>query len=185
MDQKRLIKTSKYLSRHLRHRPERLGLRLAPGGWVNVDALLRACHAQSFDLTLEELYEVVADNDKKRFSFDKTGERIRANQGHSVAVDLGLEPIRPPTSLYHGTSLDNLDSIMEGGLQRMGRHHVHLSPDVASARRVASRRRRPVLLQIAAGQMFASERVFYVTENDVWLTLEVPVCYLVATHALT
>src|SRR5258708_21158925 len=100
MDSQRLVKVSKYLSKHLRHQPERLGLTLAPGGWVSVDELLRACGDHQFSITRDELDKVVASNDKHRFSFDASGESIRANQGHTTAVDLQLEPMTPPALLY-------------------------------------------------------------------------------------
>src|SRR4051794_40064836 len=103
MDRQRLVRISKYLSLHLRHRPERLGLDLAPGGWVEVDVLLAAAAGDRFPISREELVEVVRENDKQRFSFDEDGRRIRANQGHSAPVDLGLEPVPPPDVLYHGT----------------------------------------------------------------------------------
>src|SRR5687768_10226756 len=96
MDSKRLVRVSKYLSKHLRHEPERLGLELRPGGWVPVDELLDACARDNFRVTPDELAEVVAENDKQRFSFDETGTLIRANQGHSTEVDLQLEPAVPP-----------------------------------------------------------------------------------------
>ena len=178
MDQKRLVKASKYLSRHLRHDPGRLGLTLAPGGWVEVDALLRACAAHSFSLTRAELDEVVERNDKRRFSFDETGTRIRANQGHSVEVDLGLPATAPPDVLFHGTSEGTVDAILRDGLRRMGRHHVHLSPDVSTAKRVGGRRGRPVVLEVDSGRMAADGHEFHVSANGVWLTLEVPAEYL-------
>ena len=178
MDGKRLVKVSKYLSRHLRHRPERIGLALEPGGWVAVDALLRACAAHSFALSRDELVEVVERNDKRRFAFDASGTRIRANQGHSVDVALGLEPAEPPEVLYHGTGERSVDSILSDGLDRSGRHHVHLSPDIATATRVGARHGRPVVLEVAAGRMAAAGHEFFVTDNGVWLTLAVPVAYL-------
>ena len=103
MDDIRLIKISKFLSKHLRHDPEGLGLTLAPGGWVLVDALLAACARRRMPITRAELEEVVVRNSRQRFSFDPDGTRIRANQGHSVAVDLQLVPTTPPDVLYHGT----------------------------------------------------------------------------------
>jgi putative RNA 2'-phosphotransferase len=178
VDRKRLVKVSKYLSRHLRHDPGRLGLELEPGGWVEVDALLRACAARSFALTRAELDEVVERNDKRRFSFDETGRRIRANQGHSVEVDLGLEPVEPPAVLFHGTGAGSVDSIMRTGLERRGRHHVHLSPDAATAERVGRRHGRPVVLEVAAARMAADGHAFFVTANGVWLTESVPPRYL-------
>ncbi len=178
MDAKRLVKVSRYLSRHLRHQPERLGLTLEPGGWVRVDDLLRACEAHSFALTRRELDEVVERNDKRRFSFDESGRRIRANQGHSVEVDLGLEPADPPEVLFHGTARANLDRILRDGLERMGRHHVHLSPDPSTATRVGRRHGSPVVLEVAAGRMARDGHAFHVTDNGVWLTLAVPPEYL-------
>src|SRR4051794_15741313 len=103
MNPKRLVTTSKFLSKHLRHEPEALGLTLAPGGWVDVDELLRACGRHGMALTRGELEEVVAGDNKQRFAFDETGTRIRANQGHSTEVDLQLEPVTPPPLLFHGT----------------------------------------------------------------------------------
>ena len=178
MDRKRLVKTSKYLSRHLRHDPARLGLTLGSGGWVAVDELLRACEAHSFSLTRAELDEVVKRNDKRRFSFDPTGTMIRANQGHSVDVDLGLKPTTPPQVLFHGTGRGSLDAIMREGLKRMGRHHVHLSPDPETALRVGTRHGPPVVLEVRAGEMHIDGHEFFLTANGVWLTLEVPARYL-------
>src|SRR5262245_34665283 len=119
MDEARLIHISKFLSKHLRHQPERIGLTLEPGGWVSVEALLAACARASFPLTGAELDEVVARNDKQRFSFDATGERIRANQGHSVDVVLELELAAPPAVLYHGTGAGAVAVILREGLQKM------------------------------------------------------------------
>ena len=178
MEQKRLVKVSKYLSRHLRHRPERLGLALAPGGWVEVEALLAACAAHGMPLAREELEEVVARNDKRRFAFDATGERIRASQGHSVPVDLGLEPEVPRGPLFHGTGAGRLAAIRREGLRPMGRHHVHLSPDRETATRVGARHGPPVVLEVDAPAMARDGRVFFRSENGVWLTDEVPPRYL-------
>lgn len=178
MDPKRLVKASKYLSRHLRHQPERLGLTLETGGWVGVDDLLRACERNGFALTRAELDEVVERNDKRRFSFDASGTRIRANQGHSVEIDLGLAPAEPPPVLFHGTAQRNLEAILNGGLERRGRHHVHLSPDPQTATRVGARHGRPVVLEVDAAAMAADGHDFFVTENGVWLTHAVPPRYL-------
>lgn len=150
MDEAHLVKTSKYLSKHLRHQPERIGLTLAPGGWVSVDDLLAACAKNQMSLSLTELEEIVARNSKQRFAFDETGTRIRANQGHTVYVDLQLSPAAPPDRLYHGTGHTAVETIRREGLRAMSRHHVHLSPDTETARRVGAawppgcfRRRRP------------------------------------------
>jgi putative RNA 2'-phosphotransferase len=173
-----LVRASKFLSRHLRHRPERLGLTLAPGGWVGVDRLLRACAAAGVPLTREELDTVVRENDKQRFSFDPTGTRIRANQGHSVAVDLGLRPVAPPATLYHGTGRAAVPAILREGLHKMRRHHVHLSADAETARRVGARHGPPAIVAVDAAAMAAAGIPFYRSENGVWLVDAVPPRYL-------
>ncbi len=174
VDARRLVKVSKYLSRHLRHDPDRLGLELESGGWVDVDALLAACADRGFALSRAELDEVVARNDKRRFAFDDGGRRIRASQGHSVPVDLGLEPVQPPAELFHGTSESRVEPILRDGLRPMGRRHVHLSPDVATARRVGARHGRPAVLTVAADALAAAGHVFLRSDNGVWLTDHVP-----------
>ena len=178
MDAKRLVKVSKYLSRHLRHDPQRLGLTLETGGWVAVEDLLRACADRGFALSVAELEEVVARNDKQRFSFDDGRTRIRANQGHSVEVDLGLEPSAPPSVLFHGTAERNVGPILREGLERRGRHHVHLSGDPETAVRVGARHGRPVVLEVDAAAMAADDHEFLVSANGVWLTDAVPPRYL-------
>jgi len=134
MDERRTVKVSKYLSKHLRHQPERIGLTLDASGWVEIDDLLAATAAHNFRITREELDHVVASNDKKRFAIE--GTRIRASQGHSIKVDLALPPATPPAYLYHGTVAANLDAIRAEGLRPMNRHDVHLSPDRETATRV-------------------------------------------------
>lgn len=178
MDHSHLVKLSKYLSKHLRHQPERLNLTLLPGGWVPVDELLAACRAHNMPISRAELAEVVAGNDKQRFAFDATGQLIRANQGHSVAVDLQLDPAAPPARLYHGTTERNLAAILAAGLRKMTRHHVHLSPDQATARKVGARRGKPAILEIDAAAMAADGYQFYVSANGVWLVERVPPEYL-------
>ena len=178
MDDQRRIKVSKYLSKHLRHAPERLGLTLAPGGWVAVDDLLRACAEHRFAVTAQELREVVERSDKQRFAFDETGTLIRANQGHSVDVDLQLVPTVPPETLFHGTGAGAVESILAAGLERRARHHVHLSPDADTARRVGMRHGTPVILTVAAGAMARAGHEFFVSANGVWLVDCVPSEYL-------
>lgn len=172
----RLIRASKFLSHVLRHRPEAIGVTLDEGGWVDVDELLEACRRAGKRLTQKELLEVVALNDKQRFTMREG--RIRANQGHSIDVDLGLDPVEPPMYLYHGTAEHRLEAIRQNGLRRMNRHHVHLSPDVDTARRVGIRHGTPVILQVSAGAMFVAGYAFYLSENGVWLTECVPCQYL-------
>lgn len=175
---RQLVQLSKYLSYVLRHHPESVGLELEEGGWIPVVELLDACRRDAHPISLGQLQQVVATNDKKRFSFDATGRRIRANQGHSVEVDLELDPLEPPELLYHGTVARFLGSILQEGLVRGSRHHVHLSGDDATARRVGSRRGRPVVLVVEAGRMHRDGHPFYRSENGVWLTDAVPPAYL-------
>ncbi|MFD6276883.1 RNA 2'-phosphotransferase [Streptomyces sp. NPDC060209] len=176
MDERRTVKVSKYLSKHLRHEPDRIGISLDPHGWVPVDELLGACARQGFTITRDELDHVVAVNDKQRFTVD--GDRIRANQGHSVTVDLGLPRAEPPAYLYHGTVARALDAIRTEGLRPMSRHHVHLSPDRETAVRVGARRGVPVVLAVDAGAMHRAGHFFHVSANGVWLTDSVPPLFL-------
>jgi putative RNA 2'-phosphotransferase len=178
MDHKKLVRISKFMSRILRHAPEDLGLTLEPGGWVPVADLLAGAARVGFPITREQLDEVVADSDKQRFAFDETGERIRANQGHSTSVDLQLEPVVPPDRLYHGTARDTVTTILANGLKRMSRHHVHLSETTATARTVGGRHGSPVVLVVDAGAMHRAGMIFYRSANGVWLTDAVPPEYL-------
>src|SRR5437764_12995874 len=178
MDDARLVKISKYLSKHLRHQPERLGLRLGPGGWVPVADLLAACARHNVPLSRAELDEVVARNNKRRFSFDPTGTLIRANQGHSVAVDLQLEPVEPPAVLYHGTGHGAAETIAREGLRKMARHPVHLSSDRETARVVGARHGRPVVFTVDAAAMRRAGHLFYRSDNGVRLVDHVPPGYL-------
>lgn len=169
MNNSQLVKISKYLSKHLRHQSDRLGIKLLPGGWVAVDELLKACAKNAFPISRTQLEQVVANNDKQRFSFDSTGTLIRANQGHSVEVDLQLEPVTPPDVLYHGTGAGAVAAIMQTGLCKMSRHHVHLSKDIAIARAVGARHGKPVVLVINAAAMHQAGYTFYCSDNGVWL----------------
>jgi putative RNA 2'-phosphotransferase len=178
MDEKRLVKLSKHLSRHLRHQPQALGLTLEPGGWVAVETLLAAMARHGVSISRAELDEIVARNNKQRFAFDATGERIRASQGHSVAVDLQLAPTAPPDTLYHGTARAVVDAILRKGLRKMRRQHVHLSADIATAVNVGGRHGAPAVLRVDAAAMAREGYLFYRSENGVWLTESVPPCYL-------
>jgi putative RNA 2'-phosphotransferase len=174
MDEARLVRTSKFLSKYLRHTPDTLGLTLEPGGWVGVEELLAAAARRGMPLSRAELEEVVARNSKQRFSFDETGARIRANQGHSVAVDLQLDPAVPPELLYHGTGERAVEAILREGLRKMRRHHVHLSGDIATAIVVGQRHGRPIVFEVQAGKLHAAGYTFYRSENGVWLVAAVP-----------
>ncbi|MGW1678699.1 RNA 2'-phosphotransferase [Saccharopolyspora sp. NPDC002376] len=171
MDEQRVVRVSKYLAKHLRHQPERIGIDLDANGWVAVDELLAAAAARRFPISREELAEVVASNDKQRYVIE--GDRIRANQGHSVQVDLDLPVAEPPALLFHGTVARNLDAIRGEGLRPMNRHHVHLSADRETAGRVGARRGRPVVLTVRAAEMRGAGHEFRISANGVWLTAHV------------
>lgn len=173
-----VVRLSKFLSRVLRHDPTSIGLTLDAQGWADVDALLAGAKRAGVPLTLERLRQVVAENDKQRFTLSDDG-RIRANQGHSIPVDLGLEPRRPPAQLYHGTADRFVADIRRDGLSPRRRNHVHLSPDEATATRVGARHGRPVVLVIEAARLHDAGHIFYLAENGVWLTDRVPPEYIV------
>lgn len=175
---RRVVRLSKFFSYVLRHRPESIGLNLDRNGWASVDELLEASRRHGRTITRQQLDEVVATNDKQRFSFSPDRRRIRANQGHSIPVELALEPLQPPELLYHGTADRFVDLICRQGLMRQGRHHVHLSGDAETARRVGGRRGRPAVLTVEAGRMHRDGFIFYCSENGVWLTDSVPREYL-------
>ncbi|MFI9722101.1 RNA 2'-phosphotransferase [Streptomyces sp. NPDC052396] len=176
MDHARTVRVSKYLSRHLRHQPDRIGIRLDPQGWVGVDTLLAAAAAHGFPIGRQELEQVVAANDKRRFALE--GGRIRASQGHTVPVDLGLPAAVPPAFLFHGTVVRSVAAIRAEGLRPMNRHHVHLSADRETATRVGARRGKPVVLSVDAGAMRAAGFEFLLSANGVWLVDEVPPRFL-------
>jgi len=174
MTQKETISTSKFLSLILRHEPERVGLELDDAGWATVDALLQAVSRHGVSLSREQLDHIVATSEKKRFAFSDDGLRIRANQGHSVEVELGYAPTTPPELLYHGTPEKFVAVIRREGLSKMQRHHVHLSVDKATTLQVGARRGRPNLLTIRSGDMHRAGHVFYRSANNVWLVDHVP-----------
>ena len=173
-----LIRTSKFLSLVLRHKPEEIGLVLDGQGWADIDELIEKAGKHGMALTREVIAWVVKTSDKQRFALDQAGQRIRANQGHSVDVDLGLESREPPPVLFHGTAESALASIRTAGLHAASRQHVHLSPDEATAIKVGRRHGRPVVLRIAAGRMRAAGHAFFLSTNGVWLTDSVPIEFI-------
>lgn len=170
--------TSKFLSYVLRHNPEKLGITLDKNGWTSVAILLEKINDGNYSLSMDELEEIVATNTKKRFAFTDDQTKIRANQGHSVAIDLGIASKQPPEFLYHGTVEKFIISIQEKGLIKGSRLHVHLSADKATAINVGSRRGKPVILTVRSGKMHAENYAFYQSENGVWLTDEVPTKFI-------
>lgn len=169
---------SKFLSLVLRHEPAAAGVMLDDAGWVAVDELLAGCAKVGNPITRDELDEIVRANDKQRFAMSPCGTRIRANQGHSVEVELGHVAANPPAVLYHGTGAGAVASIRATGLQKQSRHHVHLSEQPAPAMAVGGRHGRPVLLVVDAARMAADGLAFYLTPNGVWLVNAVPPRYL-------
>ncbi len=182
MDDKELKKSSKFLSLVLRHKPEKIGIVLDSAGWVSVSKLLKAITASDKHLTLIELEYIVDNNDKKRFSFSKDKTKIRANQGHSVKINLELDECKPPSALYHGTIQKFISSIYQDGLCKMNRHHVHLSDSIDTAEKVGARRGKPVILVINTEQMYKDKFKFYISDNGVWLTDSVPPKYILTKY---
>ncbi len=173
-----IVRTSKFLSLVLRHKPEKIGIALDSQGWVAVENLISAMDRHGKKVDRNQLEEVVALNDKKRFEFSQDGERIRACQGHSVAVDLDLESLAPPAQLFHGTVERFLDSIMKSGLLKQSRQHVHLSDTREVALSVGARRGQALLLTIDASAMANEGYLFFRSNNGVWLTDHVPARFL-------
>lgn len=154
-------------------------MQLDPEGWLPIEVLIENANGQGKKLTLELLHEVVASCEKKRFSLSEDGLKIRANQGHSVPdVELNLEPVPPPSVLYHGTVAAFVDSIREQGLLKRSRNHVHLSADIETAKKVGARRGKPIILTIHAHAMHESDHAFYLSANGVWLTDAVPMSFI-------
>lgn len=178
MNSEKLIKLSKFLSLVLRHSPESIGLSLDDNGWADIDELIRLAGARGKRLTRPLIEEIVATSDKKRFVISEDQARIRASQGHSISVDLGLAPQEPPALLYHGTASRFVESIQQQGLVKGSRQHVHLSMDVPTAIKTGQRHGKPVLLKIAAGDMHRAGHLFYVSANGVWLTESVPAMFI-------
>ncbi len=173
--EQQLLRSSKFLSFVLRHRPEAIGIALDADGWVDVATLMAAANQHNERLDRELLEAVVAGNDKKRFTLSADGQRIRAAQGHSTkSVTVTYTPVTPPAVLYHGTASRFLDSILSEGLRPGSRQYVHLSQDITVARSVGARHGKPVILIVAATTMQAQGHEFYHAENGVWLTTAVP-----------
>lgn len=170
---------SKFLSFVLRHQPDAIGLSLDQQGWASVEDLIARANTAGTQFSREELLRVVETSDKKRFSLSDDGQRIRAAQGHSVSVELGLSPQAPPGVLYHGTATRFVASILAGGLTPQTRQHVHLSMDEATARRVGQRHGEPAIFRVEAGLMHAKGFKFFIADNGVWLTDHVPAEFLV------
>lgn len=169
--------TSKFISLILRHKPEAIGISLDEHGWADVDELIAGI-SRTHELDRDILEEIVRTDDKQRYSFNEDKTLIRANQGHSIPVDVELEEVKPPEELWHGTGEKYVLSIKEQGLIPKSRLYVHLSKDEETAVKVGKRHGKPVLYIVKAGEMYRDGYKFYLSKNGVWLTKEVPVKYL-------
>jgi len=178
MDPRKIKRASRKISLVLRHQPEAIGITLDDNGWAKVDELLSRLSATGYPMKRKDLELIVSENDKQRFSFSADGRKIRANQGHSIDIDLQLEPIPPPAKLFHGTATTSVEAIMKSGLKPQKRQHVHLSLDLKTATAVGSRHGRPVILEVDAASMARDGHKFYCSANGVWLAESVPVEYL-------
>ena len=172
-----LKETSKFMSLILRHKPEAIGIRLDEHGWANVDELIAGI-AETREFDMEMLEEIVRTDSKQRYSFNDDKTLIRANQGHSVSVDVELDELEPPAELWHGTGEKYVRFIDKQGLIPKSRLYVHLSKDSETAMQVGQRHGKPVLYMVKAGEMYQDGYRFYLSKNGVWLTKEVPVKYL-------
>ena len=161
----------------LRHKPEVIGISLDEHGWANVDELIAGI-AKTQDFNMDILEEIVRDDEKQRYSFNEDKTLIRANQGHSIPVDVELDVVEPPAELWHGTGEKYVASIDEQGLIPKSRLYVHLSKDKDAAVKVGKRHGNPVLYIVKAGEMYRDGYQFYLSKNGVWLTKQVPVKYL-------
>lgn len=178
LTEKEHTRLSKFLSLVLRHQPEAIGLTLDESGWASVPDLLQKLAAKGFNIDLAALQRTVATDNKKRFAFNEDGTKIRASQGHSIDVDLGYEESVPPAVLYHGTAQKAAAVILNEGLLKQGRQHVHLSRDLETAMAVGKRHGAPVVFEVLAEEMHRDDHAFYLSANGVWLTDKVPVGYL-------
>ena len=171
-----LTRISKFLSYILRHSPESIGIVLDKNGWASIDDIIKGAKDP---VTYDQIIQVVEQNEKKRFALDENKKHIRANQGHSVKVDVQLKKAVPPVVLYHGTVSKCIGDILKKGLLKMSRQHVHLSADAETAEKVGSRRGKPIILKIDTFNMLRDGFEFFISDNGVWLTDNVPAKYLV------
>lgn len=178
MDPKLETRISKLLSLVLRHEPQHIGIELDEHGWTDIHVLIERMNACGLEVNMEIICQVVRNNAKQRFSINESSTRIRANQGHSIAVDLELKPQLPPDTLYHGTATRFVDTILKEGIMKRSRQFVHLSTDLDTAISVGARHGKPVVLVVDAAAMAEAGIPFFKSENGVWLVDEVDSKYL-------
>lgn len=169
---------SKFLSLVLRHKPETIGIQLDQNGWIDINELLEKSNKYGIQFDRETLNHIVATNSKKRFALNDKLDKIRASQGHSVEIELGYKNQKPPEILFHGTSEKSVQSILDKGLEKRNRQHVHLSSDTETAIKVGQRHGKPIVFVILAEKMYGDNFDFFISENGVWLTDYVPTKYL-------
>lgn len=169
---------SRFISLVLRHKPEEAGIALDEHGWANVEELINALNKKKKQIDMEMLEEIVCTDEKQRYSFNEDKTLIRANQGHSIPVDVELEEVQPPEELWHGSSEKAEGAIAEEGLKSMGRLYVHLSKDKETALKVGKRHGKPILYLVKSKEMYVDGYPFYLSKNGMWLTKEVPAKYL-------
>lgn len=172
------VKLGKFISLILRHNPSVIGITLDKNGWADVDKLINGINMTGRKINFETLKRIVQTNDKKRYSFNSDMTKIRANQGHSINVDVELKECQPPEFLYHGTATRFTKSIFKEGLKKQTRQYVHLSIDIETAKKVGIRHGFPKVIKILSGEMYKNGYKFYLSENNVWLTDNVPVKYI-------
>ncbi|MCB9261646.1 MAG: RNA 2'-phosphotransferase [Flavobacteriales bacterium] len=182
ISEKQLVHISKFLSMVLRHQPETIGIQLDQNGWANVAELIEKSNKSGIQFDRDILNHIVATNSKKRFAFNETLEKIRASQGHSVGIELGYINQKPPEILYHGTGEKSVPSILNMGLEKRNRQHVHLSVSLETAIQVGQRHGKPFVFKVLAEQMFYDNFQFFISENGVWLTDHVPTKYLIPSN---
>lgn len=185
LDYSEIQKISKFLSLTLRHKPEAIGLVLDKEGWADINLLIDLVQKSEYKLNLNTLKYIVLNNDKKRFSFDETGCKIRASQGHSIDVALGYLTVEPPKILYHGTSELNIISILNMGIKKQKRQHVHLSETLEGAIQIGKRKGNPYVFCVLSEQMYKMGFKFYLSDNNVWLIEDIPSVYVVGFQGFT
>jgi len=178
INEKKQTHISKFLSLVLRHKPETIGIQLDLNGWIDVSELIEKSNKYGIQFDRETLNHIVVTNSKKRFAFNDKLDKIRASQGHSIEIELGYTNRKPPETLFHGTSEKSVQSILENGLERKNRQHVHLSSDIDTAIKVGQRHGKPFIFLVLAEQMHKDNFEFYISDNGVWLTNNVPIKYL-------
>jgi len=178
INDKQITHISKFLSLVLRHQPETIGIQLDQRGWTDIDELIEKANSYGVKFDREILNHIVATNSKKRFAFNNTLDKIRASQGHSVEIELGYTNQKPPEILFHGTGEKSVQSILDTGLEKRNRQHVHLSSDFDTAVKVGQRHGKPFVFKVLAERMYNDNFQFFISDNGVWLTDHVPTKYL-------